>query len=207
MLDELKKIAPNIPDEVIKIWLLPFAEGVGLPTKDNEWDKKKTGEKIKFWDDAKWEKIKIDLSKIDYSKTYFDAMKGLHEAYVQGIHNDYSKLLGEDGKKRFWSAFVYIIKNGKFPQPPIMATDEIGKYQLLDGNHRFFAFIRVEDVYLTYEQLSVSEKENFLEHIKMSAFNRPDICQEVWVCTPKWENSKEAQLRNFLRPDYPDFLQ
>jgi hypothetical protein len=33
MINQIKTTLPNFPDEVIKIWLLPFAESEGWPPK------------------------------------------------------------------------------------------------------------------------------------------------------------------------------
>jgi len=186
--EEIKNSFTNIPDEVIRLWIEPISLKEGWPVK-NGWDVRVTGEDFLFWNDSNWQKKEVDLSKLDYSRLYFDMIRGLLDAYIYNVNNSYKDLLGVDGKKRFQSALMYISKNGTFPQPPVLCVNEIGKYEILDGNHRFFAFKIAEEAY--YEGL---RKDNNMMGIK-----RPDLIQELWICHPNWSNSKKAEDRNRLR--------
>ncbi|MEK7516389.1 MAG: hypothetical protein AAB562_02225 [Patescibacteria group bacterium] len=200
MYEVITKVAPNIPEEVIKLWLLPFANERGFPPPSTDkWDIKITGETIAFWNDACWDKVNIDLSSIEYSKSYFDVMRGLNDAYNRGVKNDYWEHLGEDGKKRYNSFLVYILKNRKFPQPPILTINDVGKYEVLDGNHRFFGFVSAEKIYAELKSASPEQKQSFLKTLKVLTVEPPHITQEVWVCKPKWENSQNAKTRACLR--------
>lgn len=197
-LSKIKEELFNIPEEVINLWIIPIAEINGWPPLDyDQWDKKVTGESFSFWNDAAWEKKILNLEKIDYSSIYYDTMKGLNDAYINDKLNSYSSLT--NGKERFFNCLKYILENGNFPKPPIICLDEIDKYQILDGNHRFFAFLKSLKIYEEYKMLSSKEQDVFLKKLGIGKIVPININQEVWICRPKWENSKDAQTRQYLR--------
>jgi len=200
MEERIKADAPNIPDEVIRLWLLGFAEHRGWPPAENgDWDLSVAGEPISFWNDAVWEKVNLDLSTLPYSRGYFDSMRGLRDAYVNNVDNQYSRDLGEDGKRRYGRCLKYIAANRVFPQPPILVLTELGEFDVLDGNHRFIAYISTERAYEDFIRATPEAQAAFLESIGSETFQLPHVIQEVWVCRPGWENSGRATLRTHLR--------
>jgi hypothetical protein len=200
MYDALHAAAPNIPEEVIRLWLLPFAEGGGFPVpQDNQWDKKKTGEEIQFWNASEWEKTTVDLSTLPYSRSYDDTMRGLRDAYHRGIQNAYWDTLGEDGKRRYENCYRYILRNRTFPQPPILSLNDVGRYDILDGNHRFFAYVSAEATGRQFEAATPQEQEAFLAVLGGERFEYPHLEQEIWICRPNWENSPSSRTRVYLR--------
>jgi hypothetical protein len=197
MLEKLKKQLPNIPEEVIKYWLLPFAEIDGLPSSpDNNWDEKKTGELLHFWNDAKWEKVKMDLTKVKYSNAHNKTIDGLLDAYVKGANNSYFQHLGEDGEKRFSNCLRYILKNGAFPVAPILSVTHKNEYEVLDGNHRFAAYEFLSRIHSAIKSMSPVERESVVKKFGVSCyFDPPRDDQDVWVCVPKWENSPMVKMK------------
>lgn len=197
ILKNIKIEFPNLPIEVINLWIFPIAEKKGWPPSEhNQWDKKVSGEQFSFWNDAKWEKVTLNLGEINYSQSYFNTMIGLRDAYMEGKQNNYALL--ENGKQRFLNCLRYILENGKFPQSPILCLDEFNEYCVLDGNHRFCAFLSAERLYKEYQTNSIEEQE-FLKKMEIANIKLPNIEQEVWICIPKWENSSDAQARLRLR--------
>ena len=205
--EEIKLNFPKFPDEVIEFCLFPIAETEGgLPSKENAWDTRVFGEKLNFWHDSEWKKTEVNLNSIPFSKMYVDTMKGMQDAYIDGIENSYWKHLGENGKRRFQKCLTYILKNSKFPVAPILITDEIGRHQVMDGNHRFLGLIVAERFYKEYQTLSLENRQKFLDGFKITSLKAPDSIQEVWICKPNWENNQNAQTRNLLRlSGYGDF--
>lgn len=198
MFEDIRRDFPNIPEEAVRLWIEPLAQRNGWPVNDG-WDERITGETFTFWNNAVWEKLEVNLAEVEYSSGHHGMMRGLFEAYVQGAENDYWRLLGEDGKRRFRRAADFIIKNEVFPQPPILTIDELGRYEALDGNHRFLAYVIA---YRTHEQFLASSREDqlaFLTSIEKESFSPPRDIQEVWICRPNWSNSGKAQTRNYLR--------
>lgn len=195
MFDKLKNELPNIPEEVIRSWLLPFAENDGLPSSpDNEWDIRKTGETLSFWNDSKWEKITININQATYSRNHNRAIGSLIDAYVKNVNNSYYQYLGQDGKNRFLKCLHYILKNGVFPVAPIVMITHKNQYEVLDGNHRFAAYKSVNQAHLELESLPINERKPMLENLG----NKPKDFQEIWVCRPKWENSPRVTLQKQL---------
>ena len=201
--NKIKEELFNVPEEVISLWIMPIAEIKGWPLSEHDqWDKKVTGELFSFWNDATWEKKILDLEKIKYSNTYYDAMNGLNDAYINDKPNNYSSLI--NGNKRFFSCLKYILENEDFPKPPIMCLNEINEYEVLDGNHRFFAFSKALKIYEEYKMLPNQEQIKFLKKLEINNIVPTNINQEVWICKPKWENSRDAQTRQYLRKhNYP----
>jgi hypothetical protein len=199
MYETIQLGVPNIPEEAIRLWLLPFAEHLGWPPTRDTWGFKIGQEPIEFWNDAAWSKETINLSELDYSRGYHDTMRGLHEAYIQGINNIYFQDLGEDGKSRFTRSLRYIVENQRFPQPPIIYPNELGAFEIMDGNHRFFSYVMAQRNYEAFSASSEEQKIRFLEGSRLKEFNEPLAEQEVWICRPNWANSDAARQRQYLR--------
>jgi hypothetical protein len=198
MFEDIRRGFSNIPEEVVRLWIEPLAQNNGWPVTDG-WDRRITGEDFTFWNDATWEKLEVNLAEVQYSPGHNGMIRGLFEAYIQGIENNYWRLLGEDGKRRFRRARDFIIRNEVFPQPPILMIDELERYEALDGNHRFLGYIIA---YRTHEQFLASSPEDqsaFLASINQETFSPPRDIQEVWICKPNWANSERVQTRNYLR--------
>lgn len=198
MFDEIRRDLPNIPEEAVQLWIEPLAQKNGWPVLDG-WDMRITGEPFSFWNDATWEKTRLDLTQIEFSRGHNNMVRGLHDAYISGVQNDYWMLLGNDGKTRFQRAFHFVVENQVFPQPPILLLNEIGQYEALDGNHRFLAYVlafRVHEQFLTSSEV---EQAAFLSTLNRQNFEPPQNTQEVWVCTPNWANSERSRTRTHLR--------
>jgi hypothetical protein len=80
-----------------------------------------------------------------------------------------------------------------------MCLNEINEYEVLDGNHRFFAFFKALKTYEEYKMSPNQEQIKFLKKLGINNIVPTDTNQEVWICKPKWENSKDAQTRQYLR--------
>lgn len=198
MFDEIRRDLPNIPEEAVQLWIEPLAQKNGWPVSDG-WDMRITGEPFSFWNDAIWEKTRLDLTQIEFSRGHKNMMRGLHDAYISGVQNDYWRLLGNDGKTRFQRAFHFVVRNQVFPQPPILLLNEMGQYEALDGNHRFLAYVlafRTHEQFLTSSEV---EQAAFLFTLNRQSFEPPHNTQEVWVCTPNWVNSERSRTRTYLR--------
>ena len=180
-MNKIKKELFNIPEEVIEIWIFPIAKKKAWPPSEHN----------------QWDKVTINLGEINYSQSYSNTMIGLRDAYMKGKQNNYASL--ENGKQRFLNCLKYILENGKFPQPPILCLDEFNEYCILDGNHRFCAFLSAERLYKEYQTNSIEEQKIFLKTMEIANIKLPNIEQEVWMCVPKWENSPDAQTRLRLR--------
>ncbi|MEK7649592.1 MAG: hypothetical protein AAB367_01320 [Patescibacteria group bacterium] len=204
--NKVQSSVPNIPEEVVRLWLLPWVKTLGWPPSGRIWNLRLGGESIAFWNDATWKKEKLHLPSLPYSPGYFDTMQGLHEAYIQGKENPYSRDLGENGRRRFHRSLKYIVKHRIFPKPPILYPNEIEKYEIMDGNHRFFALIAATRISEEIAEYALEEKKMFLEKMDIAELLPPENIQEVWVCRPNWENSANAKTRKYLRDNGIDFI-
>ncbi len=186
MFEDIRRAFPNIPEEAVRLWILPLAQKEGWPpTRQHQWDVRVTGRLFSFWNAAEWEKMDVNLSEIPYSRGFADSMLGLREAYLLGVENDYWRLLGEDGRRRFNECYIYILKNQHFPQPPILSLNDTGKYDVVDGNHRFLGFITAKSAYKAYEEMNVAQQQEFLDSLNVENLSSPNSTQEVWICKPR----------------------
>lgn len=178
---EIKKILPNFPDEIIKLWLLPFALKLGWPPEKHErWSLILAEKPIEFWRNIKWEKKEIDLSKTPFSAITRGAIKGIADAYLFGKNNNYWRELGKNGKQRFYDAYKYIAKNGILPKPLILLTNESNDYDVVDGNHRLLAFLAIKKIYDEYNTLSENDKIKYCPPGFNKEFRFSSI-QKVWI--------------------------
>ena len=124
MLEQIKKDLPNFPEEVITLWLLPYAEKLGWPPSEHErWNNILADKLLSVWQKTVWEKRTVDLSEIPRSRRCNEKVRGMFEAFVLGRENDYSRGLGEEGKNKFISLLKLILETGVFPEPPILYED------------------------------------------------------------------------------------
>ncbi len=67
----------------------------------------------------------------------------MRDAYRFDVDNLFAQLI-PDGKRRHIDAMMYILKHGKFPSP-ICLLHELQYYSIVDGNHRFVAWLTARE--------------------------------------------------------------
>ncbi|MGM0582956.1 MAG: hypothetical protein ACQETL_19925 [Bacteroidota bacterium] len=138
MFESIKKDLPYFPDQVIKDWLLPFAQDEGWPPTAERWQYLLKEKNLDRWRSASWELKELDFSKLVLSPRCMASLYALVRAYTLGEDNEYSRALGERGKERFHIQLHYLIDYGVFPSPPVLIDHGEG-LEIMDGNHRVAA--------------------------------------------------------------------
>jgi hypothetical protein len=171
-LADIKKTLPNMPDDVIDVWLLPLAnqEGMGWPPPNpmgqHRWNYILGEKPLEWWSEVSWQLQKTDCSFSKLSNGSRRTVQQMLAAHVDGVTNLYGKLDGE--KERFKPALRHIIKHGSFPRPIVTVATPSG-LTVVDGNHRMAAFVA-----------SQSAEDELLKRV---GANRPSAEQEIWVGT------------------------
>lgn len=182
--DEVKRDLPNFPDEVIEIWLLPFAQTKGWPPGDL-WGAILDYKDLNYLKKLKWEKTSVSIQDIKLTQLTIRGIKQMRVAYLDEEKNIMWDNLGEDGKKRYKNALSYIAQNGVFPKPIILQKNPDGAHDILDGNHRFLSYLVSDKLYNDFEKLSDTEKaENNSQMFEKCGFMlcKPLEFQNVWIC-------------------------
>ena len=146
-MQSLKISLPNFPNDVLEEWLLPLARRLGWPppTPLGPWASPLMERPLNFWRSVTWTLEQRPLTRAMLSSRSDDIIRGLHDAYINMIPNDYSRLLGESGRDRFYFALAFLSEHGVFPKA-IAVLEENGRLTILDGSHRVTA-------YFAYEQM------------------------------------------------------
>jgi hypothetical protein len=163
---DIKKDLPDWPDDVIEQWLHYFANepDCGWPPPErlgtHRWKGLLGGKPLSWWKKVTWKKETLTCKPANLTQKA--------RADVNEVIADFNAQTGDSTKKRVAQAWLYIIKNGKFPRPLVTMKKSDG-ISLIDGNHRMAAFEIVQG--LPDEQL-----------IK-GGYQRPSRDQEVWIGT------------------------
>jgi hypothetical protein len=137
---------PNFPAEVIEIWLLPFARELGWPPErsSDPWTfrLRMAGEGLEYWRSVTWELVDADLAALPLADDFTACPRGMYEAYVSGVENAYAGMRDRGGMRRYMRVCKSMLETGLFPRPIIM-RERSGRYDVVDGNHRYLAWSTV----------------------------------------------------------------
>lgn len=131
---------PNLPKEVIEVWLLPHFNrfNVWPPTIDSEWHfVLGRGRDLEYLRSTSWRKELLDLSPSSFSPLGWQAIHGLFVTHV--LHRVTAYSVMTDSFDRFQACVEYLRENGIFPKPVIL-NDTGSGFEVWDGNHRLTAF-------------------------------------------------------------------
>jgi hypothetical protein len=130
---------PNMPTDVIDIWLSTFYNRFGWPPElDNEWRYVLgQGNDLAFLQKLAWQQQEIQLSPELLEPSSRQMIVDLFRTYVLGHTTIYTSM--SDGPERFRSCCEFIRSHKKFPRPVVLRQSTNG-YHILDGNHRLTAF-------------------------------------------------------------------
>ena len=145
MFELIKKTFPKFPDEVIKEWLLPFAEEEGWPPRLgfdsvplDRWRYLLGLKPFNVLKNLDWKEEYCHISIHDIEPNSQKSLIWIFESAILGKHNSMSNTIS-DLENRFKSVVKYIQSHGKMPKPPVLYFEN-GKYFIFDGNHRLSAY-------------------------------------------------------------------
>lgn len=183
MFDTIKKDLPNFPDEVIRDWLEPFAKGLGWPPTKNVGWVEILIEPLHFWQNTAWNKEKINPKDLPLTEFSTEIIKNIREFYDLGIWNLAMHIMGRDGQQKYINSIKYIIEHGIFRNPIILLKRK-GGYDIVDGNHRFLAWFKVEK---EFKQISKTEQVASMKKLEnkwgVKKIISPSSNQEAWVAS------------------------
>jgi len=145
MIRLIKDTLPNFPDEVIKEWLLPFAESEGWPPQLGSdgiplkrWRYLLGLRPFGFFQRLNWKKEHKHISIHEIAEKSQPALVQIFEAAIFGRQNMMSSSIS-NLKERFESVVRYIESCGSMPNAPVLLSEN-DKYYIFDGNHRLSAY-------------------------------------------------------------------
>ncbi|MDO8422844.1 MAG: ParB N-terminal domain-containing protein [Parvibaculum sp.] len=138
-LEILKPDLPNMPDEVIEVWLVPHYQRFGWPPSANRDWRYIFGldRPFEYFQSMTWEKTEIELTPSALTRSAFQTIIGLVQTHYFGQLTPYSGM--SDSKERLDRCVDYLKEHGTYPKPVILLSTPEG-YEILDGNHRVTAF-------------------------------------------------------------------
>lgn len=142
MLEIIKKDLPNFPDEIINVWLQPYAESDGWPPDMNtiRWTAVLFGKNVDFWKRVTWKKEIVNLREVSYCPQTIYTIQEMKAAYELGVKNSFKDLYEESGKQRHLNVLRFLCTNGHFPKPICLLRQNDNKYSVVDGYHRLVAW-------------------------------------------------------------------
>lgn len=160
--------APNTPDDVIDIWLVPHFNRFGWPpTQSNQWQYVLgRGNDLGWLKSLAWTKSTIALSPELLSPKGLETVVTLSRTHLLSETTALSMM--SDSYARFRSCCDYLKQHGRFPRPIILGASRDG-FDVLDGNHRLTAY------FYLYGYFEVEKEET-------PALNVSER-QEVWIAS------------------------
>lgn len=145
MIKLIKATLPNFPDEVIKDWLLPFAESEGWPPQLgsdgvplNRWRYLFGRRPFDFIQRLHWKRECKHISIHEILDSSKKTLIQIFEAAILGRHNIMSTSI-PNLSERFVSVVKYIHSHGTMPKAPALLCEK-DKFYIFDGNHRLSAY-------------------------------------------------------------------
>lgn len=186
MLETIKKDLNNFPDEVIKLWIEPYACDIGWPPENQRWLGILFAKDLNFWKKVKWEKKEIDLINVFFSFETRQCLEGMENAYIKKEKNGYSTI--SNGETRFLFSLKYLMEHGSFPEP-LCLLFENGEYSIVDGHHRTLAWKSYGTIMKVLKHFEENNQVTEAESFKETARRKWQIKelapflgkQEVWV--------------------------
>lgn len=140
MLTDLQNLFPNFPEEVLTLWLLPYAEGerMGLPPTHPRWDAILHQHDLQFWQQKQWTREEQNFNEVTFSASTLEMTPVMRSSYrfEQGAPM-YTPEAQRD--RRYLDPLEYLVNHGTFPEP-ICLLEEEGAHTVIDGSHRFAAW-------------------------------------------------------------------
>ena len=170
----IKRDLPNIPDEVVDIWLVPFAEdpAYGWPPLNDRWKYVLQRHGLDYWVSTTWQRDELRIAEGDLTSDSRYVARAIYESNVLGLRNEFSELM--DSRRRFNQIHQHILYNGVIPRPVIMLETPNG-LATIDGHHRLSALFYVRICWQNAEMR---------QRLKANAAIEPIRNQPVWICTP-----------------------
>lgn len=136
----LKPDLPNMPDEVIDVWLMTHYRRFGWPpTANPQWKYIfGLGRPLEYFQHMNWERAGLELTPHLLTPKALQVIVGLVETHY--FHRDtvFARTMS-DSRERLENCMAYLKEHGTFPRPVILHATPQG-YEILDGNHRMTAF-------------------------------------------------------------------
>lgn len=187
LLEQIKHDLPSLDEEILTMWLLPFAKNLGWPPNiSSDWMNRLYGQKINFWRGAGWKKTKIDLSNIQLTRRAKSQIRNMERVYIDNDRNSFFYAALQGDKKNFANIAAYIYQNGDFPKPPILMRSyyDENQYELVDGNRRMTAYFWVKKMYAFSRTPDYTKQSQ----IDLTGITNPDDNQDIWLCEPDWSS-------------------
>tara|TARA_R110001583_G_scaffold195165_1_gene369765 strand:+ start:2638 stop:3165 length:528 start_codon:yes stop_codon:yes gene_type:complete len=140
MINSLRRDLPNIPEDVLRQWLLPFAVDIGWPPNAPRWKGILRETDISYWEKTEWKLVRIHASYFIKRSPSFESINGLFEGVFLGAENFHSESMGKRSKERCHVQLHQLINHGKFREPLVLFDFGSGK-EVVDGAHRMTAFL------------------------------------------------------------------
>lgn len=195
MIDKLREVLPNFPDDVLEDWLIRHTKKLQWPPRGTSWDAILFGKPLEYWREVSWDLKIIDLSQVQLSDESNRFQCQMIDAFVYGSKNMFSR--NPDSPKRYAVALKYFVQNGCFPKPICMLKDG-DKYSVVDGNHRLAAYWYFRALSLASSPEDMEAANKFLGYAAVAwGVSTPasfDPSQKVWVAVHSFDTLSKTQL-------------
>jgi hypothetical protein len=137
---DVTKLFPACPEEVVRLWLAPYVDDIGLPRSEGRWLDILGGRPIEFWQGINWVKEERDFSQNGViTADCARCLNEMHRAYFENEQNAFACI--ENGRDRTIRAMVFLRENQILPGPlvAIKHTPE-SPLEIVDGSHRLLGY-------------------------------------------------------------------
>lgn len=141
----VRKLLPQMPEEIFKLWFDGRIEANGWPPKGPSWIGALREKPMTYWVNLQWKKCSVEINYDLLTKPSKEIISGLTEANFNNKINDYSLCPGLNSNKKLIDIINYIKKHFKLPNPLIFIYDS-GKYEIVDGSHRLTVFFLLQKI-------------------------------------------------------------
>ena len=159
-----RKLLPQMPEEIFKLWFNGRIEANGWPPSGSSWAGALREKSITYWVRLQWKKcpVKIDYNLLTESSK--EIICGLTDANFNDKINGYNLYMRHTSKQKLKNILNYIKKHYKLPNPLIFIYAN-RQYEIVDGSHRLTTFFQLQK--LSKERMELDDtQEAWIGEIK-----------------------------------------
>ena len=144
-LEQARSMFPKMPQEVFDLWLRPLIELDGWPftsiyadTYGTVWFQYFVLEPIEMVAELSWERKMLPFSLRLFNPGSKTTIDWIISAHMSGIKTPVAELKNGKAGESFFRSRKFIEDTGRV-HTPVVVWEDLGDFQILDGNHRIAA--------------------------------------------------------------------
>jgi hypothetical protein len=159
IIEQVSADLPNFPDDIVKQWIGYYAESEGWPPPEpleGRWKSLLANKNLEYLKTVEWNLEVFYPPSLELTQDCNILIQEMVGFFVHSRPCNYSDFMGDEARPKLARLLQYLREQGDLPCKPILIK-HVDKYEILDGNHRFVAYLLWEH----WKDTKLFQKEPF----------------------------------------------